>query len=661
MKKFNFSFLLLAALVSGLWLNSCNKDNFSEEDAMNLQAKLDKQKQSDNDSLDTRNYRVTYTVNLVDASTSALKSTSTVLAVTGAQVKLIQDTLVVNKTVDESGIATFSDLKPGLANIRISLTNYSTVNYTVNLATTSLTGGRQISNIIPLIPIAGTSTGIIKGKVTCETDLTNKTPEVAPVGTKVLAMVDVNSDALPTTGSNSIVSISYDDLSLTATTDANGEFSMTVPATIRGLNYNISVSDFTADQKLLQDTYFDRDTFGVLTIPANFGSSFQSASSVSLGEPVVVTIGAPDYTYTPAVATAVIDNANGIEHINITNNGGLYAQHTGYTIPLNDASIVNSSTTPGSATFDVNAYGRVTNISVSSGSKYLPAAENFELVIPYAQVEAVITANVTGGVVTSASVTTQGRYYVNRPEDVYFSYNGSGGSGATFTPSFSYSAGAYYVSGVSVTNGGNGYTDGQTFNIKSSLSQQAKGRLHMTSGFLSAINVTDEGSNYISSQVSVVIGSPSIIGGTQATATATVTNGKISSIAVNTAGTGYTTAPTVTIVNKAEKVQAVYAANLSNGQITSFSSVNQGNGYLSVPSVTITSAIPGAGSGASAYAVVSGGKITSLSLVNGGAGYRGNTPSNEKDFSGTTYTTVTGSTTSIIIIDLGTGKRTIEE
>ena len=437
---------------------------------------------------------------------------------------------------------------------------------------------------------------------------------------------------------------------------------MTVPATLLGLDYDIKVSDFTIDQKLLQNTFFSRDTFGVVTIPTNFGSSFQSASSVSEGNFVVVTIGSPDYTYTPAAATAIIDNLNGIGNINITSNGGLYYPHSGYTIPLDDASIKNGSTSTGTASFDVNSFGRITNISVSSsGSNYLPAAENFELVIPYVQVEAVVSVTVAGGVITAASITNSGRYYVNRPEDVTFTYNGGAVSGATFTPTFTYSGGAYTISNVNVTNGGSGYTNGtQTYNIKSSLTQQAKARLHLTTGSLSAISVTDQGSNYISGQVNVVLGSPNVVGGTQATATATLSNGKIVSIAINQSGSGYTSAPSVTIVNKAEKVQAKFTATVSNGQVTGFNTVNAGNGYLSAPSVTITPAISGAGSGASAYATVSGGQV-SLTLVNKGNGFRGNLPTSEKDYSGTSSINVKGSATSIVNIDLGTGKRTIED
>lgn len=103
----------------------------------------------------------------------------------------------------------------------------------------------------------------------------------------------------------------------------------------------------------------------------------------------------------------------------------------------------------------------------------------------------------------------------------------------------------------------------------------------------------------------------------------------------------------------------MFTANLNAGKIISFNTINAGKGYLSVPTVTITPAITGAGSGASAYATVSNGSV-SLTLVNQGNGYNGNNPSFERNYTGTTFTTVKGNGTSIVNIDLGTGKRAVE-
>lgn len=67
----------------------------------------------------------------------------------------------------------------------------------------------------------------------------------------------------------------------------------------------------------------------------------------------------------------------------------------------------------------------------------------------------------------------------------------------------------------------------------------------------------------------------------------------------------------------AGNITATATATVSDGAVTGFTITNGGSGYTSAPNVTIT----GAGTGASATAVVSGGKITSITIVNGGTGY----------------------------------------
>ncbi len=662
MKKFGIS-VLLTAVIIGMGLNSCDKDQFSEEDAMNLQAKLDKQKQLEQDSLNTRNYRVSYTVNLVDASTSTLKSGSMVSAITGAKVKFVQDTMIRIQTADASGIVSFGDLKPGIANVNITLDGYSEVNYTVNLSSSSYNGGRQSSNIIPLIPVSGTATGTIKGKVVYEADLTNNAPEVAPVGTKVIAMVSAGSDALPSTGSNNIISISYDKLSLTATTDANGEFTMTVPATILGLDYDIQVSDFSFGQRLLQTTFNSRDTTGVLTIPTNFGSTFQTASAVSVGVPVIVTIGVPDYAFTQATATSVIDNSMGVNYIQNTNVGKYYANGYDFYTEIDNPAVANGGSK--ASVYFTSSNGHVTASINAQGSKYASNFDGSTIQIPYIRKAAkAIVDGVNGlGAITSYHVvpTFKGEFF--SIENLQFlKHTGAGTGIVTSLPTVSESGYLYFSTAVKNLTAaiGTGFVAGDSLilAVKSDMSDIYTGKIYLTTGTVSAINITNEGSNYISGQVDVVISSPAT--GTTATASVSVNMGKISSIGVTNGGSGYSSAPTVTIVNKVEKNQAKYTATITNGQVSGFTSVNQGNGYLTVPSVTVASAIPGAGSGASAYAIVSGGKVTSLNLVNKGNGYRGNIPSASKNYSGASFINVKGSSTTIVNINLGTGNRSVE-
>ena len=80
--------------------------------------------------------------------------------------------------------------------------------------------------------------------------------------------------------------------------------------------------------------------------------------------------------------------------------------------------------------------------------------------------------------------------------------------------------------------------------------------------------------------------------GTGATATAVLTNGMVTSIQINSPGSGYTMAPTVTIAPPI--VTATAAATVSDGTVSAITVGNSGAGYLSPPVVTLTG---GGGSG----------------------------------------------------------------
>jgi hypothetical protein len=699
MRKFKISLFLLAVIISSNF-QSCSKGDFSEEDAMKLQNQLYQSKQTFDDSLATTKVRVTYTITLVDAATSTLKSAKAAASITGATVKVTQNGVTTSQTCDASGITVFNNLKTGTAAVNVTLASYSEVNFVVNFAyngTDGVSGGVEFANIIPMIATSSTSgaTGTITGKVTCESNLLNITPEAVPAGTKIIATVQTNSAALSGITGGTIQSISYGNLSLSTSTLADGTYTLTVPATSMGLTYNLTVADFSVNQQLLMTTASGVPVYTAQSIPTNFGSvASVSASTIPNVNPVVVNITAPDYSFTPATAVAILDNSNGIDHINLTSNGGSYAPSQTFTIPINNqlagsTTITNAATSPTSASFTTNTYGRITSISASGGTNYLPAAEGLNITIPYVQTEGVVTVTSVDagtGAITGVNVTTPGAYYVNNPQVVYSSLNSGSGTSAQLTAVFGgFASGGYPLSGATITTPGTGYVVGQTFNVKCSLTQQATGTLHMTTGIVSAISITNEGAKYISTVgVDVTIGAPDILGGTQAVlGTPTFSNGRITGITVTTPGTGYTSVPVVTITNKVKTVQAKAIATVSTdglGVITGLTLLTTGttpsvpvnnNGYIVPPTVTIVPIATGIGTGADVKATVSGGAITGFTVVNGGTGYTGLnmgttgavTPTTVAGTNSTasTATTVTGSANNIVNINLGTGKRTIEK
>ena len=690
MKKNLFTTALLISIVIGMTYTSCKPGSFTEEDAMLLQSKLERNKILLQDSLNKRNTllldsleknseKITYTLSLIDASKStSVKSGGGVGSdpkggLTGVSVTLTQGTTVVTKTTSATGLVMFDNLKKGLATLHIVLTGYSEINAVIDLSyygiSTFVNGGIQFGNVLPMIPLSGSSTGSIKGTVLCESDLTNKVPEIVPVGTKVIATIAPGSSALSGISGGIVQSISYDGLSLEAVTDATGAFTMTVPGTSMGLDYSLKVSDFTVNQSLLMITKAGVPVTGVQTVPTNFGSTFSTGSStIPTVNPIIVTIGAPDYSSTAASATAIVANVNGLDYLNITNSGSYYVPNNSFSNVSIDNPLPGSGGTTAYIDFSTNSFGQISATAINTkGSGYSTSVEGATYSLPYIKTAArirVLSVNGSGGI-TSYSITTAGQFFSTVNLD-FFRSAGAGTGAIIPFPSW-YDAGpnlTFYTGTINPPSAlGSGYAvnDEFTLGVKTGMNDAMTGKIHMTTGSVSSINITNDGANYIQSKTEVSIAPPGVTG-TTATASVTVINGKIAAITVTNGGTNYSSAPVVTIVNKVEKIQATAAAIVnSNGNITGFTMTNTGNGYLSIPSVTLTTNITGVGSGASALAVLSGGSVSSLNLIYGGSGYTGlNTPTLVQNAPSSTGVSVKGSGTTITIINLGTGKRTVE-
>lgn len=145
-------------------------------------------------------------------------------------------------------------------------------------------------------------------------------------------------------------------------------------------------------------------------------------------------------------------------------------------------------------------------------------------------------------------------------------------------------------------------------------------------GGITAITMTNQGSGYgIAPTVSIAGGN-----GTGAKATAVLGTGanagKIVSINVDTAGSGYTTQPNVTLTSAA--VAAAATATIGTGgdagKVMSIAVTNGGSGYTSAPTVALTG---GAGTGATAVAVLgsgaTAGQVVAINVTAPGSGYTG--------------------------------------
>jgi len=139
-------------------------------------------------------------------------------------------------------------------------------------------------------------------------------------------------------------------------------------------------------------------------------------------------------------------------------------------------------------------------------------------------------------------------------------------------------------------------------------------------GGVGSVGITNRGSGYTSAPA-VTISAPNQTNGVQATATSTITANAVSSISITNGGSGYTSAPTVTITGGGGSGATAIAQVLTftKGALA-ISVTNGGSGYnpSSPPAVTITG---GSGANAAGTAIVSGNAVTSVIMTNVGNNY----------------------------------------
>lgn len=230
--------------------------------------------------------RVFYTVIPVNANEAVLSGGRTEEAITGATVTATQFGRTVTGT-GANGVFTFPEMRSGEVTVNVTAPNFTQVNYISNLTPDggiANDGVVNVGNVIPMFELPGTGSNaaarfaVVRGQAWFEGDLTDATAQEERVTPAVLgantnlvtATIDLDRGMAGTTPSwfhrrfiiesndengnintvggtvrsGAIQRFSYSRAVSYGTVDANGAYSMLVPASASGLPIRLNYSEF---------------------------------------------------------------------------------------------------------------------------------------------------------------------------------------------------------------------------------------------------------------------------------------------------------------------------------------------------------------------------------------------------------------------------------
>jgi hypothetical protein len=398
---------------------------------------------------------------------------------------------------------------------------------------------------------------------------------------------------------------------------------------------NVTIDYSTADGTAIAGTDYTGVTNGTLTI-----SKGSTTGTIPVPIDQTVTTGSKtffvnlttsaNYTIVGGQASATLFPPG-----SATNSGDLAAISVKLTNFAGPSGNTVTSLTPGdtfTAEVDVQddrTYA-VTSVAVDSGGSGYTSAPTVAF-INGGGAGATATATISaGGVVTSITVTNGGSGYTSAPTVVLSGGLGTGGTAATANAGLANTLA--YVGSVAVTNGGSGYTSAPTVAFSGGGGTSAAATATISAGgVVTSITVTNGGSGYTSTPTVVLSGGLST-GGTAAAATAALPLNSGVYFAYTdlnwTAGVAAMTPTPGEPNNINATFSGDYGSDLAYGNLSSTSSTDAvpfvvvtsgGTGYASAPTVTLSG---GGGSGAMATATIgAGGVVTSITVTSGGSGY----------------------------------------
>lgn len=148
----------------------------------------------------------------------------------------------------------------------------------------------------------------------------------------------------------------------------------------------------------------------------------------------------------------------------------------------------------------------------------------------------------------------------------------------------------------------------------------ARNAVSTLSGTVSSVTRTNAGSGYTSAPT-VTFSAPDIAGGVTATGTAVLSGGAVTAVTVSAGGTGYTS-PIITFSapQVAGGTTATGTVTVSGGAITGIVVTNGGSGYTSAPTATLGNVASGTGATIGTVTIAAS-SVASITITNAGTGY----------------------------------------
>ena len=337
-------------------------------------------------------------------------------------------------------------------------------------------------------------------------------------------------------------------------------------------------------------------------------------------------IGGPDTVAGSVNATAVATISGSVDTVVVYSRGGGYTsaptlQFVGGGLPTDFANFVAEATVALGDYIFVSATSRFYEVTVAgvldttAPSHTSGTATNGTATLRYLGRRATATANMTN-IVKTLSLGNGGIGYTSTPS---VQVSGAGGTGAIVSATIS-----QVINVITLDTPGAGYNTAPTVTLIGGDPLEFAEAVAVLDATLTAINMIEGGNGYVPATTTVTVAAPPA-GGTTATAEAVIdfgnfvpgiTAGAITSITITDPGSGYATAPLITIngVGSGASAQAVIT-----GEVDRIEVVYTGKGYESTPSVSISG---GGGSGATATANRTG-SVNTITVIDGGSGFTG--------------------------------------